>query len=157
MTSNTEHYYRTISVSARPQEVYRALTTGYESWWTTTGGKGFRAVGDRVKFTFPPLVSYWTFEAEVLDAGKRVELLCVDAYHELSDKPQAPKDEWLGSRMIFRIEASANKTDVHFTHQGLMANLNCYEVCEQGWDHFFVDSLAVYLNTGVGKPYVHSA
>lgn len=156
MNSNSDHYFRTISVSAQPQEIYRALTTGYQDWWTTTGGKQFNTVGDRVKFTFPPLVSYWTFEAKVLDPDMRVELECVDAYHELADKPDAAKDEWLGSRMIFQIVPRGNKTDVHFHHQGLTSHLDCYEVCEQGWDHFFVDSLRVYLNTGVGKPYINS-
>ncbi len=153
MSPSSDHYARVISVAAPAPAVYRALTSGYDDWWTTTGGRRFDQIGDRIRFTFPPLVSYWTFEARVLTPGKRVELECVEAYHEMSEQPEAPTDEWLGSRLIFEIAARGETTDIRFTHEGLTRALACYGACEQGWDRFFVDSLAAYLNTGLGKPY----
>ncbi|WP_246125377.1 SRPBCC family protein [Exilibacterium tricleocarpae] len=148
-----ESYQRSISVAATPADAYQALTTGYEHWWTSTQGKSFNQVGDRIRFTFPPNASYWTFEAKKLTPGKLVELECVEAYHIIVDKPEASKIEWLGTRTTWAIEPTGNKTDIHFTHEGLIPALHCYDVCKAGWDMFFVDSLQSYLNTGAGSPH----
>lgn len=147
-----ENYRRTISVDATAAEAYLALTTGYEQWWTRSDNV-FNKIGDRIKFTFPPNVSCWTFEATKLEPNRTVELKCVEAYHKITDKPEAPETEWLGSRARWRIELRGEQTDIHFIHDGLIPDLDCYEVCEAGWNLFFVDSLKTYLDTGVGKPH----
>ena len=147
-----QHYTRTISVDATPEEVYFALTTGFENWWTSCNG-GFGRVGDRVRFVFPPNVSYWTFEAKTLKPNETVELECIEAHHKIVDKPLASETEWLGSVAQWQIEARSTHTDVRFTHRGLSPDLDCYEVCEAGWNLFFADSLKAYLDTGVGKPH----
>ncbi|GLR72983.1 SRPBCC family protein [Agaribacter marinus] len=153
---NQPSYHQVISVNASPEAVYQALTTGYDHWWTTTHGKSFNAVGDQIKFTFAPNVSFWTMEAKTLVPGKLVELECVDAYHLITDKPEASQTEWLGTKMIWKIEADGEQTKIDFTHNGLTPNLHCYEVCEAGWDMFFVESLKTYLDTGVGSPHTES-
>ncbi len=96
-------YKRTITVDASPDDVYRSLTTGYANWWTPCD-KEFNKVGDRVKFTFPPNVSYWAFEARILEPYRIVELRCIEAYHKITDKPDASETEWLGSTVRWNIE-----------------------------------------------------
>lgn len=150
MYSNS--YEKSIYVDAQANEVYDALTHGYSQWWTPCEG-AFNKPGDRITFKFPPQVSYWTFEATKLDPEQTVELECVEAHHIILDKPEASKTEWLGSRLLFRIETAGNKVRVHLTHLGLSPELDCYEVCEAGWDHFFLHSLEKYLNTGKGAPH----
>ena len=149
---NGNHYTKTITVRAAAADVYRALTAGHAAWWTTCDGR-FDTVGDRIRFTFPPLASYWTFEAAALAPNRSVGLTCVDAYHVLTDEPDAPTDEWLGSAARWHIEPRNGQTDVRFVHDGLTPALHCYDVCEAGWDLFFADSLKAYLDTGVGKPF----
>ena len=153
MTAMTnQDYRRTISVDATPEEAYLALTTGFENWWTSCSGN-FEHVGDRVRFVFPPNVSYWTFEAKTLKQNETVELECVEAYHKIVDKPRASETEWLGSMAQWRIEPRGARTDIHFIHHGLSPDLDCYDVCEAGWNLFFADSLRAYLDTGAGKPH----
>ncbi len=148
-----EHYRRTISArGATRTEAYAALTRGYGRWWTATDDT-FEAVGDRIRFAFPPNVSYWIFEATRLIPNQQVELTCVDALHKIVDKPHASETEWLGSRLIFSIDSDEEEIRIHLEHEGLMPELDCFEVCEAGWNHFFVDSLKRYLETGVGKPH----
>ena len=36
---------------------------------------------------------------------------------------------------------------------GLTPQLLCYDICEAGWDMFFLHSLKQYLDTGRGKPH----
>lgn len=41
---------------------------------------------------------------------------------------------------------------VIFTHQGLVPELECFDVCQTGWD-YFLGSLKDYLETGKGNPF----
>ncbi|MEM9027966.1 MAG: SRPBCC domain-containing protein [Pseudomonadota bacterium] len=149
-------YSKAIAVRATPAAVYRALTAEHASWWTYNNGT-FASVGDRVRFTFKPQASYWTLEARKLVPSEAVELVCVEAHHVLLDLPNVSKTEWLGTRMIWYIEARDRNTHIHFEHQGLTPDLHCYHVCEVGWDTFFERSLASYLDTGVGVPFGQAA
>ena len=151
-----QSYQQSITVETSPAEVYEALTTGYDYWWTSTKGKSFKKIGDNIKFTFLPNTSYWTLEAKTLLPNKFVELECVDAFHVISGKPELSITEWLGTKIAWSIESNGDKTDLHFTHDGLIPTLHCYEECKAGWDMFFVDSLKAYLNTGVGSPHTQS-
>ena len=149
---STNNYTRTITVKASPEQAYQALTQGYSAWWTACDGS-FESPGDRIKFAFPPQVSYWTFEARKLEPNRSVELECVEALHKLLDDPEASATEWLGSTTRWRIEAQGDGSQIEFVHDGLTPELKCYEICEAGWDFFFVDSLKSYLDTGIGKPH----
>ena len=150
-----ENYSKTIVVSAPPEAAYRAITEGIEHWWTTPD-RPISAVGDCAKFTFPPGRSYWTFEASVLTLNKYVELVCVDALHLHAGHPKDIEQEWIGTKVIWRIQPRDRiETEIRFEHVGLHPGLLCYEICESGWDFFFMESLQTYLDTGVGKP--HSA
>jgi hypothetical protein len=154
MPPKSNSYERKVTVNSSISKVYDALTTGYEHWWTTTGGATFETVGDQIKFTFPPQVSYWTFQAKTLIKDQEVDLICTDAYHLLLDLPDAPKGEWLASRLHFKLTPIDGLTKIHFRHEGLTPDLNCYDICEEGWDHFFMRSLQDYLNSGQGAPYM---
>ncbi|WP_282607763.1 SRPBCC domain-containing protein [Pelagibius sp. Alg239-R121] len=147
-----DNYARTITVSASPADAYHALTQGFAEWWTTPD-RPIRKLGDRAKFTFPPGKSYWTFEASELVSGERVELTCVEALHLHEGQPAEIEQEWLGSKALWQIGTRSGATEIAFEHVGLNPRLLCYDICRQGWDLFFVDSLKKYLDTGVGKPY----
>ncbi len=149
---DTENYKKSIFVKANALETYQALTSGYSQWWTQCDG-AFNEVGDRITFRFPPHQSYWACEAKKLIPNQYIELECTEAYHILTDKPDASQTEWLGSFLRFNIETTENETRIDFVHEGLTPKLDCYEVCEEGWDHFFVNSLKKYLDTGVGEPH----
>ncbi|WP_420547018.1 SRPBCC domain-containing protein [Curvivirga sp.] len=152
---STENYSKSIMVNATTNEAYRALTRGYSQWWTSCEG-AYGKLGDRITFKFPPQVSYWTFEARQLVPDQYVELECVEAHHIILDKPESSKTEWLGTTLRFKIEAIEDQVRVELTHDGLTPQKDCYEVCEAGWDHFFLNSLQKYLNTGTGEPHKFS-
>lgn len=149
---HTEHYTRRITVNTTASQAYQALTDGYSLWWTPCE-HSFSHIGDRITFRFPPQASYWTFEATALVPSQYVELLCVEANHILLDKPASSKTEWLGTSLRFNIETVGDQTQVELIHSGLTPDKDCYEICEAGWDHFFLNSLSKYLNTGVGEPH----
>lgn len=149
---NAENYTRTITVKNTQKAAYQALTGGIENWWTKPDTP-LTILGDRAKFAFPPGKSFWTFEATELKPGKRVEMRCVEALHLHEGQPKEIEQEWLGTTVIWDIIPDGDKTDIRIEHIGLVPTLHCYEICEAGWDMFFVDSLKAYLDTGVGRPH----
>jgi hypothetical protein len=147
-----ENYKRSLSVSADADVVFAALTSGIENWWTKPD-QPIQCEGDRATFTFPPGQSYWTFEAVKLKPSSYVELRCVDALHIVEGQSSETEREWLGSYLRWAISPEGGGTKIEFEHSGLYPELLCYEICEAGWDMFFMESLKEYLNTGQGKPH----
>lgn len=146
-----QNYQKTITVSASPEDVYRALTTGFEHWWTAPD-KPIRQEGDISKFSFSDRHGHWTFKATQL-SPERIEMICIDARHVHAGQPPKIETEWFDTRIIWQIAPQSDKTTIHFEHDGLTPNLHCYAICGAGWDLFFVDSLKSYLDTGLGKPF----
>lgn len=143
-------YNTEFTTNAALQDVFASLTTGYGNWWTEPS-QPFLKVGDRAKFAFGG-ESYWVFEAETL-LKNHVRLRCVEAHLLLLDHPDEIDRDWLGSHLDWKMESQPSGTTVRFRHEGLSEDLICYDVCSRSWDHFLVDSLKSFLETGVGKPH----
>ncbi|MBG6158910.1 MAG: SRPBCC domain-containing protein [Roseibium album] len=148
---NGRNYKKSIRVIATKEVAFDALTAGIDKWWTSEAGK-FENEGDVAKFGFAGRKGYWSFKATKLDPDL-VEWECVEALHIHDGLPDETETEWLGTRAVWSIEEKDGVTDIQLEHQGLTPDLHCYEVCEAGWDMFFVDSLKAYLDTGIGKPF----
>ncbi|MEP2473303.1 MAG: SRPBCC domain-containing protein [Paracoccaceae bacterium] len=147
------NYEKTIDVRATPDQVYRALTTEMNRWWTTQTEGSLISVGDKLKVDFPPNNGHWTFEATALSPGEIVELKCIDAHHVVAGQPAEIEKEWLGTRLRWQIAGYGGRSKVEFEHQGLTPKLHCYDICNEGWGYFFANSFAAYLNTGTGAPH----
>ncbi|MEM9636497.1 MAG: SRPBCC domain-containing protein [Pseudomonadota bacterium] len=147
----SNNYARSIEVSASPADAYTALTTGIAQWWTSEAGR-FDKVGDIARFGFSGKNGYWTFKATTL-TPERIEWDCVEALHIHEGKPKEIETEWLGTRVAWSLSKTEGGTRLDFEHHGLTPQLLCYDICEAGWDMFFVDSLKAYLDTGTGKPF----
>ncbi len=62
------------------------------------------------------------------------------------------KTEWKGNRIIFDISAKDGKTQLRFTHEGLVPAYECYDVCHDAWTSYIQGSLKDLITTGKGKP-----
>lgn len=143
-------YTREIFVSNKPGMAYKALTTGFNRWWTTSCDS-ISSTGDKITFRFGP--TYWVMRANNLVPDDLVELECIEAHHVHEGLPSSILNEWEGTKLIWKILEHGDKTRIILVHEGLTPSLNCYEACEQGWDYFFMNSLKKYLDTGEGSPF----
>jgi uncharacterized protein YndB with AHSA1/START domain len=139
-TSDVADYEKTLLVHAAPDALFNALTTtdGLSSWWSQATGSG--ETGGQLKFLMSdPLVM------RVVAAVRPVSVQwTVTACDFLPD--------WVGTRPTFTITAIDDATsELHFRHRGLTEELDCIEMCSQGWDHF-LRSLRGYVETGRGSP-----
>jgi hypothetical protein len=50
--------------------------------------------------------------------------------------------------MAFEITTKGNKTVLHFTHEGLVPEKECYARCQQGWNTVVEDWLFNFIEEG---------
>jgi hypothetical protein len=62
------------------------------------------------------------------------------------------KTEWNGADVIFDITKKGDKTEVRFTHAGLVPAYECYDVCSNAWDQYITGSLRKLITTDKGEP-----
>lgn len=150
-----ENYTATIEVSASPATSYDAVATKMGDWWTETVEGGLRRAGDTVKAIFPPDFGHWTFEAKTMEHGKAIEMVCIDAHHHVEGEPEEIDREWMGTRIVWEFEERGDKTLITLSHVGLTPQLKCWDICMDGWNFFFKQSLKDYLDGKTASP--HSA
>jgi len=146
---NNQNYLRTIVVPATPEAAFDAIARRFPDWWAEADGTA-TAVGDQVTVHFDP--TWWKMEVSELVHPSVVEYRCIEANHCHPGIADVIKEEWLGTRLRWTIQRSDVGSQIIFEHIGLTPQLNCYEVCEEGWDHFFVGSLKAFLDTRKGTP-----
>ena len=62
------------------------------------------------------------------------------------------KTEWNGTDIIFVITRKGNKTELRFTHAGLVPAVECYGKCVGAWSFYIGESLRDLITTGTGDP-----
>jgi hypothetical protein len=61
------------------------------------------------------------------------------------------KNEWTDTKIIFEIEKKGKKTQLRFTHLGLVPSYECYEICNDAWTNYIQGSLHKLITTGKGQ------
>jgi hypothetical protein len=62
------------------------------------------------------------------------------------------KTEWKGSDIVFDISRKEDKTEVRFTHQGLVPAHECYNDCSNAWGLLINGNLKNLIVTGEHQP-----
>ena len=67
-----------------------------------------------------------------------------------SELPWLTKDphEWTNTTMIFDIIPQGDKTVLHFTHEGLVPEKECYARCTEGWTMIIKERLFNFITSG---------
>jgi uncharacterized protein YndB with AHSA1/START domain len=147
------HYSKDVTIAAPAAVVYRAITSpeGLRGWWTTTCEVG-TGVGAQSIFRFGQTHNVMRVVSLQPDAEVRWE--CVEQHHHASGQ-LTRTDEWAGTSVVFRLVAvSPSTTLLHVEHIGLVPELECYDICNTGWNHFLGTSLKGFVETGKGSPFV---
>lgn len=62
------------------------------------------------------------------------------------------KTEWTGTSIGFEISPKGGKTEVRFTHIGLVPAYECYSDCSNAWGSLIHGSLRKLITTGQNQP-----
>jgi hypothetical protein len=145
---NNSDYQKSFTVNKTAQEVYEAITEQVQDWWSDDFTGSAAKKGDQYKIAFGETRK--TFEIAEAIPDKQVVWLCRVAYIDMDTLTK--KDEWVGTKIFFTLSADEKGTTLTFLHEGLNPGMQCYSVCEPGWD-YFIDSLHKFITTGTGAPY----
>ncbi len=143
LSATATDYQTTIRVKASPDALFDALTTttGLAAWWNPATGAG--ETGGELRFVMnapEPLVIH------VDEATKPTSVRWT-----VTDCPFLP--DWIGTRPTFTITTvDADTSELHFRHQGLREELECFDMCTRSWTHYMT-SLRDYLEVGSGSPF----
>ena len=146
----TMSYSTNVFINARPEPVFKAITKHVQEWWGNTDSPVSKQ-GD--VFTTSFASTFWKFEISELDENTRIVWNCIDARH-IHEGYDGIEKEWVGTSVEWNIETKEDGTLLSFTHNGLVPELNCYEICYPAWERFVTQSLKSYVETGEGMPFL---
>jgi uncharacterized protein YndB with AHSA1/START domain len=80
--------------------------------------------------------------------GRKVSWLVLENHFDfISDQA-----EWVGTTVTFDLAERDGRTEVRFTHHGLVPDYECFDVCANAWSFYVNTSLPSLITTGAGLP-----
>jgi len=142
----TQDYTTTFTVDQSPEEVFDAINN-VRGWWSEELEGSTGELGAEFKFQHQDIHRSTQKIAE-LAPGKKVVWHVSDSRLNFVED----KTEWDGTDIIFEIAKKGGKTELRFTHVGLVPAIECYGGCSGAWDFYINESLHSLIATGQGKP-----
>lgn len=140
----TANFTTTFFVNQTPQEVFTAITN-VRGWWQGEIEGSTDKLGD--EFSYRMKEHHFSKQEVVeLTPNEKIGWLVTDSkLNSLKDK-----NEWTNTKIIFEITEINNKTQVRFTHLGLVPAIECYDGCSVAWEQLVQKSLFSLITTGKG-------
>jgi uncharacterized protein YndB with AHSA1/START domain len=143
---DNQDFTTSILVDQSPKEVFDAITN-VRGWWSEEIEGGTAKLGDVFKYHYKDVHICKMKLIEVIPNKKIVWDVLENDFNFTTDK-----SEWVGTKVIFEINQKDNKTEVRLTHQGLVPDYECYDICFNAWTNYIQNSLYNLITTGKGQP-----
>jgi hypothetical protein len=137
----------TIEVINSPEEIFKCITRDVAKWW---GGQDLSGKSTNLNDEFivnHPGAHYSKQRLIEVIPNKKLVWLVTESELTWLKNPE----EWTNTKMIFEISAKPYSYQLHFTHEGLVPEKECYDKCSQGWNMVIKDWLYTFIM--YGKPH----
>ncbi|HLK41011.1 MAG TPA: SRPBCC domain-containing protein [Polyangiaceae bacterium] len=143
---NTQNFTTTILVDRTPQETFDAIND-VRGWWSGEIEGRTDALGAEFTYSYKT-VHRTTQKITELVPGKKV------VWHVTASQINFVRDksEWDGTDIVFEIAKKGDRTEVRFTHVGLVPSIECYDGCSGAWGFYINESLREFITKGKGQP-----
>ena len=141
-----QNFSTAFSVDQSPKEVFDAVNN-VRGWWSEEIEGNTEKLNDEFNYHYQDVHRCKMKLIEVVPE-KKVVWLVLDNYFSFTND----KREWIGTKVIFDISRQDNKTQLRFTHEGLVPEYECYNACVNGWTQYIERSLPCLITTGKGEP-----
>jgi len=141
-----QNYATSFTVDQSPEDVFAAINN-VRGWWSGEIDGSTDKLGAEFTYRYQD-IHRSTHKITELVPGKKVVWRVLDArINFVKDKA-----EWKGTDVVFEIASKGGKTELLFTHVGLVPAIECYGKCAGAWGYYINDSLRSLITTGKGDP-----
>ncbi len=144
-TAKDKNYHKAITVKITADEAFNRITN-VAGWW---GPDRVELEGNTANLNDVFRVSWggetWV-SLKVIESvpGKKLVWLVTDCYLDFVND----KKEWKGTKIIWEISKDKNGTGIEMAHVGLVPSVECYSVCNAGWNNHIGNELLKLAETG---------
>ena len=135
-----------FTVDEDPDQVFAAIND-VRSWWSGEIDGITDELGSRFTYTYEDMHQS-TQQITDLIPGELV------IWHVVDGRLRFVKDEteWTDTVIRFDITPKGPKTEVRFTHLGLVPDYECFDSCSSAWSHYVGNSLRNRVTSGTADP-----
>lgn len=144
--SQSKNYTSTFLVGQDPETVFAAIKN-FRAWWSEEIEGNTDQLNDSFFYHHQDAHLCKIKLIEMIPNEKLVYLVLDNEFNFIKDKT-----EWVNTRLIFDISTENGNTRVRFTHEGLVPEYECYNICKDAWTSYIQGSLQSWITTGKGKP-----
>jgi activator of Hsp90 ATPase-like protein len=135
-----------FTVDQTPEEVFAAVNN-VRGWWSGNIEGETDKLGEEWTYRYKDF-HYSKQKITELVPGKKIVWLVLDSYLDFVKD----KTEWNGTKVTFEISKKDRKTELRFTHVGLVPEYECYDDCSNAWGSYVNGSLRNLIMKGKGQP-----
>ncbi len=143
---NETSYSTSFTVNQTPAEVFAAILN-IRGWWSEEIEGETDKLGAEFTYHFQDVHRCTMKLIELIPNQKIV-------WHVVTNYFSFTKDttEWTDTELVFEVSEKDGKTEVRFTHVGLVPEYECFDVCSNAWGTYIQGSLKNLITTGKGEP-----
>jgi hypothetical protein len=135
-----------IIVSATPHQAFKKINS-VTLWWTENLEGSSQKLNDEFTVRFDDVHISKQKLVEVIPDKKVVWLVTESKLNFVKDR-----QEWTNTKICFDISEKGGKTQIRFTHVGLIPEAECYNGCSNAWSLYVKGSLFKLIMEGKGTP-----
>ena len=135
-----------FTVDQSPREVFEAISNP-RGWWTEDIAGPTAEPGDEFRYRAEDIHVTRFRIAEVVPERRIVWRVLANYFDSVEDTT-----EWADTTVEFDIARQDGRTEVRFTHRGLVPGYECFDNCSTAWSFFVNSSLRDLITTGTGRP-----
>jgi hypothetical protein len=141
-----QDFSTSILVDQSPEKVFNAINN-VRGWWSEQINGDTNHLNDEFIYQYKDVHACKMKIIEFVPNKKVVWHVLNNHFSFTNDKT-----EWVNTKIIFELFEKNGKTALRFTHDGLVPQYECYNVCFDAWTSYIHGSLKELIATGKGRP-----
>ena len=132
---SNQNFQYSFTTSKEISEVFTHLMDP-KNWWVGLFGETIagesNAINDEFSFRAGDGVHYSNQKLIEHVVNKKISWLVTESNLSFLNNT----NEWAGTKICFDLEKEGDHTNITFTHEGLMPQIECYESCSSAWTQY---------------------
>jgi len=138
----THDFTTTLLVNQSPATVFNAVNQP-QNWWSGEFEGSSARLNDEFIYRYKEFHMSSQRVVEMIPDQKVVWLVTGSSLNFTKDS-----NEWTGTKISFEITEKDGKTELLFSHIGLVPEIECFDSCSSAWTQLIREGLFSLITTG---------